>query len=218
MTSRFSVPRIYEGETAVCIASGPSLSDADVAFVREMQKAGKCRVFVCNNNYLKAPDADVLFFCDYTFWVWHASKPEFQAFKGTKITMSTDIGTEPDINVIGIDAPEGLSFEADRLRTGGNSGYMQVNLAFLYGCKRVLLLGYEMQPKRIVDVDGKETIRTHWFGSHPAPTSPAWFPQVVGYFETMIPDLERAGLQVINCSEPSAINCFPKSNIREELK
>lgn len=231
MNPPFSVPRIYEGETAVCIASGPSLSDADVAFVRKMKAEGKCRIFVCNNNYKKVPEADVLFFCDLTFWSWHATDPDFMAFKGQKLTGSTDIG-EPDIGVLQMGIPDGLSFEPSILRTGGNSGYMTVNLAFLYGCKRVILLGYEMQPKEF-DVDDPEVLKmieagarleknaagryivTHWFGNHKQATSPEWFPQVVGNFSTMIPDLERAGLEVINCSQPSAIHCFPKMLLKD---
>lgn len=230
----FSVPRIYEGETAVCIASGPSLSDADVAYARSMKAEGKCRIFVCNNNYLKVPEADVLFFCDKTFWVWHCTNPAFQDFKGTKITLSTEIG-EPDINVMQAGLPDGLSTSASMLSTGGNSGYMTINLAFLYGIKRVILLGYEMQPKEFEEGDPEveamiaagarleknaagRYIVTHWFGNHKQATKPEWFSQVVGNFATMIPALERDGLEVINCSHPTAIQCFPKGNIQEVLK
>lgn len=217
MTKYFVVPRDFEGETAVCIASGPSLSDEDVEYVRAMKRAGKCRIFVCNNNYLKVPEADVLFFCDKTFWVWHCLKPEFQAFKGTKVTLSNEIG-EPDIKVMQLGATEGLSFYQGVLRTGGNSGYMQVNLAFLYGCKRVILLGYDMQPK-IIKADGEpDKVIMHWFGDHPQATPPAFLAQVKGHFDSMIPDLEKHGLEVINSSVVSAIECFPKIPLREALK
>ena len=222
MTSQyFAAPRDFEGETAVCIASGPSLSDADVRYVRDMKALGKCRVFVCNNNYLKVPEADVLFFCDKNFWVWHCLKPEFQAFKGTKITLSTEIG-EPDIKVMQLGMTTGLSFLQSVLRTGGNSGYMQVNLAFLYGCKRVILLGYEMQTKVIERDNGEKSVLSHWFGEHPAQATSAehqaFYNSCLDNFPTMIPDLDAHGLEVINCSTPSAINCFPKLPLREALK
>lgn len=212
----FSVPRTMEGETAVCIASGPSLSDDDVQYVRDIKAAGKCRIFVCNNNYLKVPEADVLFFCDKSFWLWHVLKPEFQAFKGPKITLSNEIG-QPDILVMKTGMQDGISFHPDMLRTGGNSGYMQVNLAFLYGCKRVILLGYEMAPKIIKKDDGTEEIKTHWFGDHPQKTPPSFFGSVAPHFETMVPDLHAHNLEVINCSVPSAIECFPKKPLREIL-
>lgn len=213
----FTVPRIFEGETAICIASGPSLSDSDVEYVREMKRQDKCRIFVCNNNYLKVPEADVLFFCDLTFWTWHCLKPEFQDFKGTKVTLAKDVG-QPDIKVMNLGKQDGLSFNQDTLRTGGNSGYMQVNLAFLYGCKRVILLGYEMQPLIIQKDDGTTEEKIHWFGDHPQKTPAGFFAQVKGHFETMLPDLESHGLEVINCSVPSAIECFPKKPLREVLK
>lgn len=213
----FSVPRSFEGETAVCIASGPSLLDDDVAYVRAMKAKGKCRVFVCNNNYLKVPEADVLFFCDKTFWIWHYLKPEYQAFAGLRVTLSKEIGEE-GLKVMNLGKTEGLSFHPDTLRTGGNSGYMQINLAFLFGCKRVLLLGYDMKPKIIVRDNGETTIKTHWFGSHPAATDPGFYPHVAPHFESMIPDLQAKGLEVINCTRDTAIHCFPKSTIQESLK
>ena len=213
----FEVPRSFDGETAVCVASGPSLSDEHIEYIRKKKSEGKCRIFVCNNNYLKVPEADVLFFCDKTFWVWHALKKEFQDFKGQKITMSNEIG-DPDIGVMRLSFTEGLSFYQDALCTGGNSGYMQINLALLYGCKRVLLLGYEMQPKIIRHDNGEELKITHWFGSHPQATDPAFYQSVVPHFSSMVPILEKHGLEVINCSQPSAIECFPKMSIYEALQ
>lgn len=213
----FSVPRSMEGETAVCIASGPHLSDDDIEYVREMKRQGKCRIFVCNNNYLKVPEADVHFFCDKTFWVWHVMKPEFQAFKGEQITLSKEIG-DSRIKVMNLGAQDGLSFRPDTLRTGGNSGYMQINLAFLYGCKRVILLGYEMMPKVTKDHQGNDRVQTHWFGSHPQATPTAWFGAVAPNFETMVPDLKEHCLEVINCTKPTAIQCFPHAELRDVLK
>lgn len=217
MTKYFTVPRTMEGETAVCIASGASLSDDDVKYVRDMKAAGKCRIFVCNNNYQKVPEADVLFFCDKTFWVWHALNKDFQNFKGTKVTLSNEIG-QPDINVMNLGMTEGLSFHQDTLRTGGNSGYMQINLAFLYGCKRVILLGYEMQPLIIKHENGTMEEKIHWFGDHPQKTPAAFFQHVKGHFASMIPDLEANGLEVINCSTNTAIDCFLIKPLREVLK
>lgn len=221
MTQYFAAPRAFEGETAVCIASGPSLSDADVQYVREMKAAGKCRVFVCNNNYLKVPEADVLFFCDKNFWVWHALNPVFQAFKGEKITLSTEIG-DPEIKVMQLGMTTGLSNLQSVLRTGGNSGYMQVNLAFLYGCRKVILLGYEFMTKVIQRDNGERSFLSHWFGEHPAQATESehncFYQSCLANFPTMIPDLVERGLSVINCSEPSAIDCFPKVPLREALK
>ncbi len=217
MSDYFTVPKIYDGETAVLIASGASLSDDDIAFIREKKAEGKCRVFVCNNNYLKVPEADVLFFCDKTFWVWHVLKKEFQDFKGTKITLSTEIG-DPDIKVMNLGMTTGLSWHQDTLRTGGNSGYMQINLAFLYGIKRAYLLGYEMQPKIVKQEDGTEKKITHWFGSHPQATDPQFYPQVLPNFETMIPDMKGRGIDIINCSTNTAIKCFPMMGIREAFR
>ncbi len=53
------VERLWPDATVVCIASGPSLTQSQVDYCR-----GKARVAVVNNNWEKAPWADVLYGAD----------------------------------------------------------------------------------------------------------------------------------------------------------
>ena len=46
----------------------------------------------------------------------------------------------------------------DRVHFGGNSGFQAINLAFLWGATRIILLGFDCKA-----VAGKD----HWFGQHP---------------------------------------------------
>lgn len=78
------------------------------------------------------------------------------------------------------------------------------------GAKRVILLGYDMA------AHGKK----HFFGDHPSglanPTEhlfDAWRKN----FETTLPDLARAGVEVINCTPGSALTCFPMKRLEEVL-
>jgi hypothetical protein len=50
---------VWAGETAVLVASGPSLCPSDVDRVR-----GRARVIAVNDGYRLAPWADVLYACD----------------------------------------------------------------------------------------------------------------------------------------------------------
>lgn len=50
-------------DTIVCVASGESLTRADVNYCR-----GKARVLAINDNYRIAPWADWLYACDGRWW------------------------------------------------------------------------------------------------------------------------------------------------------
>lgn len=104
---------------------------------------------------------------------------------------------------------QGLSFDPAFVRTGMNSGFQALNLAVLFGCTRILLLGFDMQ---------KTGGRSHWFGDHPGKlnrTSP--FPEFRKAFEAAAPQLAAAGIEVINCSRETALTCFPRQPIEAAL-
>lgn len=84
------IPKIWGNYPVVCIASGASLNDADVAYVHNMRRLDKCRVIVVNNNYLKAPWADLLHFCDRQFFDWHTGNPAFDTLDMPMTTLATD--------------------------------------------------------------------------------------------------------------------------------
>jgi hypothetical protein len=85
-----------------------------------------------------------------------------------------------------------------------------VNLAVLLGAKRILLLGYDMK----FGPNGER----HWHKDH-AGRNPAeaqlqeWREK----FATMVPDLAKAGVEVINCSRDTALDMFPKLKLEEAL-
>lgn len=122
-----------------------------------------------------------------------------------------------------MDKSAGLSFEPETLKTGhawkddhitvgGNSGYQALNLAAQLGFKRIILLGYDMKPGPNGEL--------HHHGDHPEPLNN---PDSIKFehwregFKTTLPDLKRAGISVINCTRDTALDCFPKVNLRHAL-
>jgi hypothetical protein len=99
---------------------------------------------------------------------------------------------------------EGLGREK-AIHWGANSGYQAINLAYLWGATRILLLGYDCKT-----INGK----AHWFGQHPQGLNrnqplDEWkrnFPQLAA-------DLEAEGVEVINCSPDTALDCFERMDI-----
>jgi len=92
-----------------------------------------------------------------------------------------------------------------------NSGYQALNLAIHFGARKIILLGYDMQ----CGPNGQ----THWFGSHPGALEKGagLYPRFVQNFRTTLPDLERNGITVVNCSRSTALDCFPKIPLVEAL-
>lgn len=194
------VPRIWPGETVVCIASGPSLTREDVDYVR-----GKARVIVINKSYELAKWADVMYACDAKFWKWERGAP---SFPGMKFALTSEAAKWPGVKVLGRGTSHGLSLDPAKLCLGGNSGYQVINLAVLMGATQILLLGYDMR----VGAGGKQ----HWHADHPMPQrSPyATFQQA---FPTMVAPLKAAGISVINCSRDTALTCFERTPIEVAL-
>ena len=102
---------------------------------------------------------------------------------------------------------EGLELESDGLRTGHNSGYQAINLAVLLGVKRIILLGYDMQDK------GPEV--SHWFGNHSwkEGRSPP-YQMFLRSYPSLAKETKKLGIEVINCSMNSKLECFKKEELR----
>lgn len=95
-----------------------------------------------------------------------------------------------------------LCEERDIIQTH-NSGYAAFNLAYHMEAKKVLLLG--------VDAD-----------NYNCPVnSKGWkisISKIPFLFETALPQIKKRGIEVVNGSPNSKINCFPKMAVEEGLK
>lgn len=205
-----SVPRLWPGETVVCIGGGPSLTQADVDCVRE-----KARVIAVNDAYRMAPWADVLYAFDWQWWQHHEGVPDF---RGLKYSIREDIELRPEWGVTQLTLGDeyGLSDDPRVLTHGKNSGYQAVNLAVHLGGSRIVLLGYDMQKS----TDG----RRHWFGEHPKALTSAVacgasmpFEYWRTCFQSLVKPLAQRGIEVVNCSRRTALTCFPQATLEESL-
>lgn len=179
------------------MASGHSLTQADVDYCR-----GKGRVIVVNDGYKLAPWADVLYAADTDWWEYHVDALNF---KGEKWTVSYEIEKKYGINRIDFKPSEKWSHEKDWIATGGNSGFQVVNLADLWGAKKIILVGYDMG----------YTNKKHWFGEHPAKINrPSRYDEWIKKFEQAKPLIKA---KVINCTPNSNLKCFEMANLRDVL-
>lgn len=190
------VTRAWEGATVLCVASGPSLTPDQLTRARRVAQ----HTIVVNDCYLLAPWADVLYWADLKWHKWHAARPEFLAFAGQRCTIlnGTQTGDAPGVFALRNGGGEGLSTDPKAIKTGSNSGYQAINIATLSGAKRVILLGYDCK---------RTGSAMHFFGNHPDGTEPPYALMQTRY-KTMPPELEKLGVEVVNCTPGSALTMF----------
>jgi hypothetical protein len=196
-----AVKRIWPGETVVCIASGPSLTKEDCEFVR-----GKAKVIVINTSYQLAKWADVLYACDGRWWRWNKGAKDFNP-NGLKFALERRAGQMyPEVKVLRTGKPTGLSLDPMYLNTGKNSGYQAINLAVLMGASKIVLLGYDMQRGSNGDM--------HWHNEHPIRT-PHLYREFRERYQTLVEPLKAAGVEIVNCSRQTALECFPRMPLEQ---
>jgi len=181
--------------------------------VADTVRAYEVPTIAVNDTARLAPWAHMLYACDYTWWMHHANWA--LKFRGLKVTIDDSVPfpavlclrTHRD-NTIGNPLVSGLETDSEYIRTGNNSGYQAVSIAIHAGATRILLCGFDMAGG-------------HWFGSHPPGLTDA-DPNV--HRNLFIPEFEKlakilpAGVEIINCTPGSALQCFPMGNLEEELR
>jgi hypothetical protein len=101
----------------------------------------------------------------------------------------------------------GLALDPEFIVTGDNSGTAAINVAVHLGAKRILLLGYDM---------GTHNGRRHFFDTEPQSCSSP-FEKFRKLTATMVEPLKDAGIEVLNCSRRTALECFPLMPLDEAL-
>lgn len=217
----WTVPPVWRDSTIVCLGCGPSLAEADLDLVHQSE----ARVIAINSSYQLAPWADVLYAGDARFWLWYNHAPEFT---GTRVAMAWN-GREGKFfrNYDQVDHRKvfylastgfyGLEEDPRGVREGKNSGYAAINLAVHLGASRVVLVGYDMRSRGS---------RHHWDarevderllapGDHAHLVNPPPFELFLPAFQSIIEPLEDLGVEVINCTTGSALDCFPHAELVE---
>ena len=211
VTTLWTVPRLWPGATVAVVASGPSLSCAQVRLLGMAQQQGRIRVIAVNDGIYPAFYADALYACDGRWWAKHSGVPGFHGLKIALDDTRRELDAYPDVKLMRNTGIEGLERDPTGLRTGRNSGYQAINLGAHLGSKRVLLVGFDMHP----DEDGN----AHYFGDHDDwLTNPTVFEQImVKHFTQLGRELEALGIEVLNCTPGSALQVFPMKQLEAVL-
>lgn len=204
VTTLASVPRLWPDSTIVCLATGPSLTAEDANRARRLGP-----VIAINDAYRVAPWADVLYACDAAWWREHVKR--LRDFRGLRFSVEAN-ARGCDATVLKITGMHGLDHNPTGLRSGRNSGYQAINLAVHLGASRIVLLGYDCQ---------RTLNQAHFFGEHPKAlrrTTDERFRQWrEELFPTLVPALAACGVEIINASRRTGLDCFPRRRLEDVL-
>ena len=150
----------------------------------------------------------MLYACDEEWWArWIDDVRE--TFSGELWTQSPVAERRFGVRRVAGSSKPGLSRDPEKIHTGGNSGYQAINLVYHFGVKRIVLIGFDMQ---------RRNGRTHWHGNHPGSMNKASpYKSWVKRFGVLAQDLKQEGVEVVNCSEHTALDCFPTARIEDVL-
>jgi hypothetical protein len=195
------VPDEWKGETAVIFGGGPSLNQADVDYAISRG----WRRIACNNAYLLDPHADVLCWADQRWYLWNRKDLHKHVGKykvcWRLVPATTGLTIKTLMHHRGVVSNDPLAIVAN------NTGQGAINLAYLFGAKRILLLGFDM--------------RTHgaqhnWHKLHQRGTAQSRYKEVFGPAIAKAGEaIQKKGVTILNCTKDSAMKCFPIVDIRE---
>lgn len=196
----------YKNKKAILIATGPSLTEEVVEIIRPYKD--DFIIFGCNDSYRLVDFLDFHYACDKAWWDLHAKSfrekyPDLEAWTQAKDYENSEF----NLNVVEGKHARSLSTDSNLIHWGSNSGYQLLNIAFLSGCCKFLLVGYNMQK-----IGGER----HFFGEHPeglSRNSP--YDKFVSAFTSIEEPIRNI---IVNCTPDSALTMFRYNDLKEELK
>jgi len=207
--------KIWNGEDVVILASGSSLRIDDIRYCE-----GRARIISINSTYQKAPDSDLFYAADFSWWLCPDNKhaENLARMRGIKCTIENPAPWDfnkvkaiiPDIKILRNSGLKGYDPEPDAMRTGSNSGYQAVHLAAKLGARRIILLGFDMR-----EINGKR--HHHADHTNRRPLDTGVFEIFIREFNTIVKPLQDMGIEVFNCTAGSALKCFPAADLRSVL-
>ncbi len=134
---RWRIERIWEGKDAIIIGGGPSLSNFDWSRLENENTIGCNVAFTLGEKVCK-----VCIFGDARWW--KNFEKELSEYRGTVFTNCPQL-LNSKIPWLWTMPREMRGLHTNALGWNGNTGSSAINLALLFGAKRIFLLGYDMK-------------------------------------------------------------------------
>ena len=191
----YKIPKLYEGRTVFILGGGPTLP----GLLRDIDLSNVPVIGV--NNAFRFPNVDVLWFADSRFYWWY--KKDIDKYNGLKLTYNRHpellggLHYVESLNIVQGTAGSGLS--DTKVKFNSSSGGSAVNVAYLLGAKRIILLGFDMR-----FVDGK----SNWWQYDQFPKTDKGYANFIRPFYKIKEDAYKLGVEILNATPSSALDMF----------
>jgi hypothetical protein len=207
--------------TAVVIATGPSLTRAQLNRVAALRSLGKIGVVTFNNVYRDYHGhVDVYTACDPQWWEHYGKhvRGSMNVPRASRYHWDAAVAAEHECTHVPGKWGPGLSLDPNYIHYGHSSGYQAINLAVLSGYTKLLLLGFDMHYPQ----GGKR----HYFedlsevsGEYPAALRKnSTFTGLMACYNTIFQQMARTkAFEIYNCTPGSAMPFFGHHDLEEML-
>jgi len=228
----WQIPRMWEGGECWIIGGGPSVprvfnvpSDVIKAVVNRELKPdayspyfsaihGK-HVIAVNAAFLLGDWVDIIFFGDGNFY--RSNRRELRSIQKIKVTCNPRLKDVCEIEKVKFvprdnKYPAGITKKPNHVSWNKNSGASAINLAYHLGCKRIILLGFDMDL-----MDNQQHWHGHYTTAGKVNAKSLPFPRHLRGFGNIAQDAKRLGVEILNVSPISKIKEFKKVTLEEVL-
>jgi len=218
VNNQFTLFTKDEPRIGIVIGTGPSLTPEVIEQCKQAQKQG-IKLFGCNSAFLVF-ELDVFHACNPEYYDLYWDK--LKDYPADKWTWDKDCAEKYKINYIEGIWADGLSTDPNKIHYHHGSNPQLVNIAYHYGVKKMLLVGWDMRyPGKI----GNQfyTEKRHFHDENPLTIK--HYPQTGsnGEFTGLIKEMETIkpkdyGIDIVNCTPNSAMTCFPMMDLADAIK
>ena len=196
-----TIPKMWPGATCYILGGGPSLINTDFDIIKRK------RTIVTNNAYELAPWSEVLFFMDNHWFKQHEKR--LASYHGIKVTIANQFKDRPGIKFLNRGSKTMLSTAPNMVNNGNNSGYAAINLAFLLGASKIILVGFDM---KVVDA------QHNYHNEHTRKMKDNIYDkEYIPNFGSLVDPLAKAGIEILNATPDSALKCFPFVKLEDTI-
>ncbi len=201
-------PRMWPDSTVFIIGGGPSLLKEDLEPLRGNGNSIRAQhVIGVNDSFKKWPWIPVTYFGDARWHDWN--RKYLKKYSGLVVSSSKRTEPFPDVLHVQRVNRDGVFRKPGFVSWNRNSGTSAINLAYHFGAKRIVLLGFDMKMK-----DDNH----NWHTNHRhIPDSNIYETRFLPSFQIVARDAKILGLEIVNANPDSALTLFPFVDWKEEL-
>ena len=193
--------RFWEGKTVFVIGGGTSLKGFNWSLLHNKHVIG------CNDAYKLGDWVDICCFGDAK-WYRHHKNNGLATFGGIKVTWRSEFIDDPNVMVLK-GRPGGLFLKPEWIGWNTNTGALAINLAVKLGCKKIILLGFDMKLRE----DGIG----NWYDNQLDKPKNEVFKKFHRGFVCLASDMKKKVPEVVvlNANPDSDLDVFPKITLEE---